>query len=241
MMGCTSVPTWMRRLTSHPIVTTAATCRGPGRESLPSYGPRRLQRRCPSRSRVPNPIDPSRSLALICSVTRAKCIALCTRSPATPHISAGSRFCAKCSLGVINIPPGKASDCPDCRVSSVLTHSFDTPETFSFSARVPRAFFSRMILALGVHLKGFGLALGSASQVSMAASSSATLLNTPRRICWRVISANRRSTRLIQDDDVGVKCSLKRGCLVHPGWRGWPMARRQALRRVRWWCGIGRR
>ena len=64
-----------------------------------------------------------------------------------------------------------------------------------------------MILALAVHLKGFGLALRSVSQVSMAASSSATLLNTPRRICWRVISANSRSTRLIQDDDVGVKCS----------------------------------
>ena len=62
-------------------------------------------------------------------------------------------------------------------------------------------------MALAVHLKGFGLALRSVSQVSMAASSSATLLNTPRRICWRVISANSRSTRLIQDDDVGVKCS----------------------------------
>ena len=37
-----------------------------------------------------------------------------------------------------------------------------------------------MILALAVHLKGFGLALRSVSQVSMAASSSATLLNTPR-------------------------------------------------------------
>src|SRR5258708_597736 len=98
--------------------------------------------------------------------------------------------------------------------SSVLTHSFDAPETASSSARLPRAFFSRMILALAVHLKGFGLALRWASQISMAASRSATLLNTPRRIVWRVISANSRSTRLIQDDDVGVKCSLKRGCLA---------------------------
>src|SRR5258707_335612 len=98
--------------------------------------------------------------------------------------------------------------------ASVLTHSFDTPETASSSARLPRAFFSRMILALAVHLKGFGLALRWASQISMAASRSATLLNTPRRIVWRVISANSRSTRLIQDDDVGVKCSLKRGCLA---------------------------
>jgi hypothetical protein len=38
----------------------------------------------------------------------------------------------------------------------------------------PRAFFSRMILALAVHLKGLGLALRSVSQVSMAAWSSAT-------------------------------------------------------------------
>jgi hypothetical protein len=35
-------------------------------------------------------------------------------------------------------------------------------------------------------LKGFGLALRWVSQISMAASRSATLLNTPRRIVWRV-------------------------------------------------------
>ena len=73
-----------------------------------------------------------------------------------------------------------------------------------------------MILALAVHLKGFGLALRSVSQVSMAASNSATLLNTPRRICWRVISANSRSTRLIQDDDVGVKSSSEARMLGEP-------------------------
>src|SRR5207344_3635861 len=71
-----------------------------------------------------------------------------------------------------------------------------------------------MSLALADHLKGVGLAFHPVIQASMAASSSATLLKTPRRICWRVISANSRSTRLIQDDDVGVKCSLKRGCLA---------------------------
>src|SRR6516162_9078596 len=81
----------------------------------------------------------------------------------------------------------------------------------SSSARLLRAFFSRMVLALAVHLKGFGLVLRSTSQVSMATSSSATLLKTPRRICWPVISANSRSTRLIQDDDVGVKCSHRLG------------------------------
>src|ERR1700686_5456383 len=105
--------------------------------------------------------------------------------------------------------------------ASVLTHSFDTRETASSRARLALAFFSRMVWALAVHLEGFGLALRSVSQVSMAASSSATLLNTPRRICWRVISANSRSTRLIQDDDVGVKCILKRGCLASQACTSW--------------------
>ena len=86
----------------------------------------------------------------------------------------------------------------------------------SSSARLARAFFSRMILALAGHLKGFGLALRSVSQVSMAASSSATLLNTPRRICWRVISANSRSTRLIQDDDVWCEVQLEARMLGEP-------------------------
>src|SRR5258708_37954160 len=49
-------------------------------------------------------------------------------------------------------------------LSSVLTHSFDTPETASSSARLPRAFFSRMILALAVHVQGLGWALRGACQ-----------------------------------------------------------------------------
>ena len=48
----------------------------------------------------------------------------------------------------------------------------------------------------------------------MAASSSVMLLEYAAADSRRVISANSRSTRLIQDDDVGVKCSLKRGCLA---------------------------
>src|SRR5271155_4281068 len=34
-----------------------ARCREPGRESSLGYGPRRLQRLCPGRSRVPNAVD----------------------------------------------------------------------------------------------------------------------------------------------------------------------------------------
>src|SRR5271157_3081746 len=71
----------------------------------------------------------------------------------------------------------------------------------SSSARLARAFFSRMILALAVHLKGFGLALRSVSQVSMAASSSATLLNTP-------------SWRSAKDRWGGPWCAAMPGCLV---------------------------
>jgi hypothetical protein len=48
----------------------------------------------------------------------------------------------------------------------------------------------------------------------MAASNSATLPKVPRLMRLPVISAKKRSTRLSQDDDdVGMKCSLKRGCL----------------------------
>ena len=46
----------------------------------------------------------------------------------------------------------------------------------------------------------------------MATSRSVTLLKTPRRMRLRVISAKKRSTRLSQDDEVGVKCRWKRGC-----------------------------
>jgi hypothetical protein len=52
----------------------------------------------------------------------------------------------------------------------------------------------------------------------MAAIRSATLLKTPRRIFLPVISAKKRSTRLSQDEDVGMKCSLKRGRLASHAW-----------------------
>ena len=43
-----------------------------------------------------------------------------------------------------------------------------------------------MVSAFAVHLKGLGLLLRSAIQAWMAASRSATLLKTPRRMRWRV-------------------------------------------------------
>ena len=43
---------------------------------------------------------------------------------------------------------------------------------------------------------------------------------TPRRICFSVSAANQRSTRLIQEAPVGVKCRWKRGCRASQRWMG---------------------
>lgn len=69
-----------------------------------------------------------------------------------------------------------------------------------------------MDLALAVHLKGFGFWFRCSIHSSIAVLSSVTSLKVPRRMRWRVISANSRSTRLSQEQDVGVKCSVKRLC-----------------------------
>ena len=45
----------------------------------------------------------------------------------------------------------------------------------------------------------------------MALLSSATLLKAPQRMRFRVMSAKNRSTMLIQEAEVGVKCKWKRG------------------------------
>src|SRR5882757_9128978 len=46
----------------------------------------------------------------------------------------------------------------------------------------------------------------------IAASRSATLLKTPRRMATWVIRAKKRSTKLSQDEEVGMKCRLNRLC-----------------------------
>jgi hypothetical protein len=48
----------------------------------------------------------------------------------------------------------------------------------------------------------------------MALLSSATLLNAPHRMRFRVISAKKRSTMLSQNAEVGVKWRWKRGCAL---------------------------
>jgi hypothetical protein len=50
----------------------------------------------------------------------------------------------------------------------------------------------------------------------MASSSSATLVNTPRRMRFSVSSAKKRSTMFSHDAEVGVKCRWKRWCAFPP-------------------------
>ena len=70
---------------------------------------------------------------------------------------------------------------------------------------------SRIWSALLVQMNGFGFALWTVKYSSIACSSSWVLRCVPRRICRSVIAANHRSTWLIQDALVGVKCRWKRG------------------------------
>src|SRR6516165_8982688 len=112
------------------------------------------------------------------------------------------------------VPSRKAESQLPLGGTSVLTHSFSTRRDVFFQ-RSPAACillqdgigfggpFKRLRVGVTLHEPGLDGSLEFGK-----------LLKTPRRICWRVISANSRSTRLIQDDDVGVKCSLKRGCLA---------------------------
>jgi hypothetical protein len=62
-----------------------------------------------------------------------------------------------------------------------------------------------------VHVKGLGLALLWAMASAMAFSSSATLANAPLRMRCAVMTLNHRSTRLSQDDEVGITWKWKRG------------------------------
>src|SRR6267142_879485 len=74
------------------------------------------------------------------------------------------------------------------------------------SAFLARRCLARMDLALAVHLKGLGFWFRCSIHSSIAILSSMTSLKVPRRMRWRVISAKSRSTRLSQEQDVGVMC-----------------------------------
>jgi hypothetical protein len=68
-----------------------------------------------------------------------------------------------------------------------------------------RSTLSKIVSTFLVHTNGLGFSLFRRINSLMANTRSDTLLNTPRRIRLRVISPNHRSTRLSQEEEVGVK------------------------------------
>jgi putative transposase len=65
---------------------------------------------------------------------------------------------------------------------------------------------SRISSAVLVQVNGRGFWFQFSIQARMSASRACTLLCTPRRIIWSVKKPNQRSTWLIHDEPVGVKC-----------------------------------
>src|SRR5664279_5085089 len=69
-----------------------------------------------------------------------------------------------------------------------------------------------ILLGLAVHVKGFGLALCSATKRLIAACRSTIDRKVPRFNRRFVSLAKKPSTALSQDADVGVKWNVQRGC-----------------------------
>ena len=65
-----------------------------------------------------------------------------------------------------------------------------------------------------VQTKGRGVSFQASVNSWIAFWRSGTLLNAPLRTAFWVNSANQRSTRFNQLELVGIKCGLKRGCLI---------------------------
>jgi hypothetical protein len=82
----------------------------------------------------------------------------------------------------------------------------------SVGARFPRLTLRMMPSGPAVQPKGFGSRLVSAIKRLMAAWRSAVPLNAPRLGRRRVSSAKSPSAALIQDAQVGVERTWKRGC-----------------------------
>jgi hypothetical protein len=72
--------------------------------------------------------------------------------------------------------------------------------------RQNRSTLARISSAVLVQRNGRGCSLVTAMYSVIAASSARVLRWTPRRICFSVSVANQRSTRLIHEAPVGVKC-----------------------------------
>ena len=65
-----------------------------------------------------------------------------------------------------------------------------------------------------VQVKGRQRSFQPSMKVRIAATSCLTLSKDPRRIACLVMMPKKTSTRFSQDPEVGVKCSVIRGCFV---------------------------
>lgn len=79
--------------------------------------------------------------------------------------------------------------------------------------------FARLMLARIssgslVQANGAGWSFQLSMNVPIAATSSLTEVNEPRRMAWRVMTEKKHSTRLIHEQLVGVKCRVARGFFV---------------------------
>src|SRR5271167_1156416 len=82
------------------------------------------------------------------------------------------------------------------------------------NACLPRVTAARMASADLVQTNGLGLSLASAMKQLIAVCSSTIEVKTPRLRRCRVSLANQPSTALAQEQEVGVKWKVKRGCRV---------------------------
>ena len=87
----------------------------------------------------------------------------------------------------------------------LLTGVVGQIEVFLFRTARARVTLTRMSLASAVQINGLRLVFCTAMYTSMAASNSASLANTPRRMRLSVMSRKKRSTLLSQEALVGVK------------------------------------
>src|SRR3954471_853415 len=71
-----------------------------------------------------------------------------------------------------------------------------------------------MSSAVLVQVKGWQRSLWASMNARMAVTSCLTLSKEPRRIAWRVMIPKNTSTRFSHEPEVGVKCSVIRGCLA---------------------------
>ena len=103
-----------------------------------------------------------------------------------------------------------------CNVKVGLTeHWCCVAYCLELNRRFARTTFCRTSLVFAVQMNALGFLICTAIYYSsMASMSSGTLVNTPRRSRSTVKSRKNRSTRFIQDAEIGEKCITNRGCFL---------------------------